>query len=115
MRALGVFSQEEIIKYALCFLEKLGGLDIHVSSVRYCLVNVEPAGFDALPSSHDRSCLQVSMEPEVVCCSSSAHAVWGDELIFQLECLHQRVQVAPEGGCQPWKNSVTLRSLALQQ
>ena len=86
-----LFSQEEIIKYALCFLEKLGGLDIHVSSVCYCLVNVEPAGFDALPSSHDRSCVEVSMKAEVVCCSSSAHAVGGDGLVFQLKRLYKRV------------------------
>ena len=88
--------KEEVIKYVSRFLEQLGGLDIHVSSVSYCLVNVEPAGLDALPPSHDRSCVEVSMKSEVVCCSSSAHAVGGDKLVFQLKRLYQRVQVAPE-------------------
>ena len=115
MRALGVSSKEESLKYVLCFAEESAGLDVHVSSVCYCLVNIESAGFDALLSPHERRCVQVAMEAEVVCCSSSTHAVWGDELVFQLECLHQCVQVTPEGGCQPWKNSVTFRSLALQQ
>ena len=91
MRALGLQSKEELIKYALCFVEKFDGFDVHVSSVCYCLVNVEPAGFDALPSSHDRSCVEVSMKAEVVCCSSSAHAVGGDELVFRLKRLCKRV------------------------
>ena len=107
-------SKEEVIKYVSRFLEQLGGTDIHVSSVSYCLVNVEPAGLNALPPSHDRSCVQVSMKSEVVCGSSSAHAVGRDKLVFQLKRLHQRVQVAPERGCLAGKDSVTFGSLVLE-
>ena len=54
-------SKEEVIKHVPRLLEHLAGFDIHVSSVSYCLVNVEPASLDALPPSHDRSCVEVSM------------------------------------------------------
>ena len=74
--------EEEAVEHPLRFLEQLGGLDIHVGSVCYRLVNVEPTGLDALPPSHDCSCVEVSVQTEVVCRPSTAHAVGGDELVF---------------------------------
>ena len=86
--AESIFSEEELFKCALCFAEEFVGLDVHVSSICYCLVNIESACLDALPPSHERGCVQVAMEAEVVCRTPSTHAMRGDELVFQLECLH---------------------------